>query len=115
MVAGPDFDTGEMKETTLVLPIEGDASGADRLAASGLLLMIEEGVARMDEPMFGTPFADSLTSFDFYGDQPVFLKSVKAPASQLPKEMIFLPAFALLALIAFLQMPRARAQKGVPA
>ena len=115
VVSGPDFDTGETKETTLVLAVEGEGSGAERVDGFGLLLMGEDGGVKMDEPMFGTPFSETLSSFDFYGDDPVVLKSVKAPADQLPKEIIFVPALALLALIAFLQSARARHEKGVPA
>ncbi|MGC9369954.1 MAG: TRAP transporter permease [Paracoccaceae bacterium] len=115
VVAGPDFDTGEPVETTLLLDIEGEGSGAERLDAFGLLLMEEDGAVKMDEPMFGTPFSEALQGLDFYGDDPVVLKSVKAPADQLPKEIIFVPAFVLLGLIAYLQAARARHEKGVPA
>lgn len=112
VVSGPDYNTGENKETTLVLPVKGDA--AARMQASGLLLVAEGDVVKMDEPMFGSPFASNLSSFDFYGDEPVILASVKAPSSQLPKELMFIPAFILLALIAMLQKGRIN-KKGEPA
>ena len=60
------------------------------------------------------PFSDTLSGFDFYGDQPVVISSVQAPSSQLPKELIFIPALALLGLIALMQRGRA-AREGVPA
>jgi hypothetical protein len=104
IVSGPDFDTGEIKETTLVLPVAGDA--AARLDATGLLLMTEGEVVKMDEPSFSSPFVDSLGSFDFYADDPVQLKTVKAPAAQMAKEWIFIPALMFLALIAMLQRAR---------
>jgi TRAP-type uncharacterized transport system fused permease subunit len=104
IVSGPDFDTGEIKETTLVLPIAGDP--ATRLDATGLLLMAEGDVVKMDEPSFSSPFVDSLGSFDFYGDNPVQLKTVKAPADQMAKEWVFIPALIFLALIAMLQRAR---------
>ncbi|WP_212524752.1 TRAP transporter permease [Actibacterium sp. MT2.3-13A] len=115
VVSGPDFDTGEIKETTLLLAVEGEGAGAERLDGFGLLLMEEGDAVKMDEPMFGSPFSEALSSFDFYGDDPVVLKSVKAPADQLPKEILFVPALALLGLIAYLQSARARQEKGVPA
>jgi hypothetical protein len=68
----------------------------------------------MDEPAFGSSFATSLGSFDFYGDEPVQIASVNAPAQQLPKELIFIPALIFLAFIAFLQRARV-SREGVPA
>jgi len=70
----------------------------------------------LDEPMFGTELSDSLSSFDFYGDDPVEITAVQAPADQLPKELMFLPALLLLGLVAFLQYRRGEpAPQGVPA
>ncbi|MFT4959065.1 MAG: TRAP transporter 4TM/12TM fusion protein [Paracoccaceae bacterium] len=114
IVTGPDFDSGETKEVTLVLPVSGDGDGAQRLDTSGLILIDEDGVTKMDEPSFSSPFADSLSTFDFYGDNPVELTSVQAPASQLPKELIFIPGLLLLGLIALLQKGRIN-KKGEPA
>ncbi|WP_282051567.1 TRAP transporter permease [Phaeobacter inhibens] len=113
-VEGPDFDTGEQKTTTLILPVADGGDGQTQVDAFGLMLLPEDGVVKLDEPMFGTPAQSGMDSFDFYGDEPVRLLSVQAPADQLPKELIFIPALLLLAMIAFLQ--RARASKeGVPA
>jgi hypothetical protein len=114
VVSGPDFDTGETKETTLLVSVAGDGDGASRLADTGLLLIIEGEVAKMDEPSFGTPFADKLGSFDFYADDPVVLTSVNAPADQMPKELMFIPALMLLGLIVMLQRGRIN-KKGEPA
>ena len=104
IVSGPDFDTGKVKETTLVLPITGDV--ASRMDATGLMLMTEGDVVKMDEPSFSSPFASSLGSFDFYGDEPVQIASVKAPADQMAKEWVFIPALILLVLVAMLQRAR---------
>ncbi|AFO91322.1 TRAP transporter fused permease subunit [Phaeobacter inhibens] len=113
-VEGPDFDTGEQKTTTLILPVADGGDGQAQVDGFGLMLLPEDGVVKLDEPMFGTPAQSGMDSFDFYGDEPVRLLSVQAPADQLPKELIFIPALLLLAMIAFLQ--RARASKeGVPA
>ena len=112
IVSGPDFDTGETKETTLVLPV-GAGTADERLTASGLLLLEEDGAVKMDEPSFGSPFSDSLSSFDFYGDDPVQIASVNAPASQMPKELVFIPALIFLFFVAFLQRAR-MSRTGVP-
>lgn len=114
IVSGPDFDNGKSKNVTLVLPVTGDGDGGARLAGSGLILMIEDGVIKMDEPMFDSPFVDILKGFDFYGDDPVTLSSVQAPSDQMPKELIFIPGLLLLAFIAMLQKGRVN-KKGEPA
>ncbi|MEP1964738.1 TRAP transporter permease [Tateyamaria sp.] len=113
VVSGPDFDSGEVKETTLVLPV-GAGSADERMTASGLLLLEEDGVVKMDEPSFGSPFSDTLSSFDFYADEPVQIATVNAPANQMPKELIFIPALIFLCFIAFLQRAR-MSKEGVPA
>ncbi|WP_417471869.1 TRAP transporter permease [Leisingera sp.] len=113
-VEGPDFDTGEIKSTTMVLTADG-SGGQQAVDAYGLLLLEEEGMMKLDEPMFGTPAAPNLESFDFYADEPVQIQAIQAPASQLPKELVFIPALLLVALIALLQRGRAREQEGVPA
>ncbi len=107
VISGPDFDTLEMKDLTVPL-IVPDVDGAEaRLDALGIILVPEGDVQRLDEPGFGTELADALSSFDFYGDDAVAITSVQAAANQLPKELIFIPALLLLALIAALQMRRA--------
>jgi TRAP transporter 4TM/12TM fusion protein len=114
IVSGPDFDTGETKETTLVMPIKGEGSSEERLSEFGLLLLEEDGKVKMDEPSFGSPFSDSLGSFDFYGDDPVEIATVQAPANQMAKEWVFIPALILLMLVAFIQRARV-SREGVPA
>lgn len=114
IVSGPDFDTGEIKETTLLIPVTGEMSGEDRLSELGLLLMDVDGAVTMDEPSFGSPFSGPLNSFDFYGDEPVQIVTVKAPAEQMPKELIFIPALIFLLLVAMLQRGRI-SREGVPA
>jgi len=111
VVSGPDFDTGKTKETTLLLPVPEGGSGDERLDGYGLLLVEDGGAALLEEPMFGTPYADTLSSFDFYGDEPVQLTTVQAPASQSPKELIFIPALLLLGLVAMMQKARVGRQE----
>jgi len=113
VVSGPDYDTGEIKETTLVMPIDSEGSSDERLMAFGMLLMEDDGAVNMDEPSFGSPFSSALGGFDFYGDDPVTIASVQAPSDQLPKELVFLPALLFLALIAFMQRARI-SREGVP-
>ena len=97
-----------------VVPASGEGTGDDQAAALGLLLLEEDGGVKMDEPAFGSPFSDTLNSFDFYGDDPVTIASVQAPANQMPKEVIFVPALIFLLLVAMMQRAR-MSPKGVPA
>ncbi|MEM9206415.1 MAG: DUF3394 domain-containing protein, partial [Pseudomonadota bacterium] len=115
IVSGPDFDTGEVKETTLVLPIAEDGTGDERLDALGLTVFEEDGQMKLDEPFPGTPFSETMSSFDFYGDDPVVITNVKADSNQLPQELMFLPAFVLLAGIVILQRRRASREEATDA
>ncbi|TRD23581.1 TRAP transporter permease [Palleronia caenipelagi] len=104
-IAGPDFNTGDMAETTLALDVpEGDT--AARMNATGVMLT---GMApgAIDEPMFGTPLQEKLADFDFYADKPVRITEVLAPnASRLPAQIFYIPALLLLGLVIVLQRRR---------
>ena len=114
IVSGPDYnDVDKINQKTIILPMGAEADGDARLNALGLMAMIEGDVVKLDEPFQGTALYDSIGSkFDFYGDTPVELKSVKAKADQMPKELIFLPGLLLLALIAKIQLSRAKKEEG---
>ncbi|OAB55573.1 C4-dicarboxylate ABC transporter [Phormidium willei BDU 130791] len=105
---------GETEELTIA-PRLGPPldDGARRLeAASGLPLAVEEGrLVALDQPMFGAPYEQDWQDFDFYGDRPVLVTEVLVPAERMPKEVFYLPALLLLALVIALQRRRA----GVPA
>ncbi|MCV3273046.1 TRAP transporter permease [Roseobacter sinensis] len=104
VVSGPDFDTGEITETTLLVAI-GDEAPGTRMDTFGLLTLEEGDQIVLEEPLFGTPYAETFQAYDFYGDAFVTIKEVKAPADQMPKELIFLPAL-LLGLVVLLQRGR---------
>ncbi|MGX0902657.1 TRAP transporter 4TM/12TM fusion protein [Roseovarius sp. MBR-79] len=106
VVAGPDFMSGQPKETTLVLSVTSDADGATLLQEFGLVLVPEGDRVLLEEPSFSSPFAETMQGYDFYGDEPVIIVSVKAPVDQWPQELMFIPALVLLALIALLQRAR---------
>ena len=85
--------------------------GADaRLSELGIILFAGGESGQMDEPAFGSELGEALSSFDFFGDEPVAITTIQAPSNQLPKELIFIPALLLLAMIAWLQNAR-----GLPA
>ncbi|MGR3464402.1 TRAP transporter permease [Limimaricola sp.] len=105
-IEGPDFNSGEMTETTLVMDIMGDGGAAERIDASGLLLFPEGDQVRLDEPMFGTPAAEKLGDFDFYADTPVQISQVQAPRERISKYVFYIPALLLLGVVVLLQRRR---------
>ena len=105
VVTGPNFTSGRMTQTTLVLTID-DTAPAQRIDATGLWLMPEEDRMVLDEPMPATQFADALLNFDFYGDEPVVVSELQQRAERMPQEVFYLPALLLLGLVVMLQRRR---------
>ncbi|MCR9127025.1 MAG: TRAP transporter permease [Rhodobacteraceae bacterium] len=107
IIEGPDFDTGNLRPTTITLPaVRGDSGGA--LDAQGLTLLQDGDVMALDEPFPGTPFFQSLgNEYDFYGDTPVQIVEVQVENDRMPKELFFIPALLLLAGLVLLQRRRA--------
>jgi len=109
VISGPDFDTGEVSSTTILVPVGEQADGSERLGNAGLSVLIEDGLAKVEEPFPGTPFFETIgKTFDFYADDPVTVSQVLTKADRLPKEIFYIPAVLLLALIVWLQRRRAR-------
>jgi len=106
VVSGPDFDTGLVKDVTVVLPVTAEGDGATRMSAAGLTAFPEGEVVKLDEPFPGTPYFETLGGFDFYLDEPVEIKSVQTAAERMPKQVFYIPALILLALVIMLQRRR---------
>ena len=111
VVSGPDFDSGEMRETHMTLTIAEGDDGAARLAERGLVVAPADGLLTVEEPFPGTPFFEKLADYDFYGDEPVRVVSALERVEGMPKELMFIPALLLLAGIAFLQSRRTRTEE----
>jgi len=108
IVTGPDFiNQDESNETTVIVPMGKIAGGEARLENAGFMVVVEDGVARLEEPLPGTPLERLGKQFDFYGDAPVKISSVLVPKDRIAKEVFYIPALLLLALIIFLQRRRA--------
>ncbi|WP_136440987.1 TRAP transporter permease [Pacificoceanicola onchidii] len=107
IVTGPDFDTGEPRSTTVVVPsVAGDGEAA--LTAQGLSVIEEDGKLLLDEPFPGTPLFETLgLEYDYYGDTPVHVERAEIENERMPKEIFFLPALLLLAGIVLIQRRRA--------
>ncbi|WP_319412768.1 TRAP transporter permease [uncultured Cohaesibacter sp.] len=114
-IAGPDFDTGSTKETTLVITSGNEEGGEARLAALGLTVIDEDGVAKLDEPFPGTPYFETLGGFDFYADDPVKITHAEIKADQLPKDLIYIPGLLLLGGVYMLQRARTGRKEEKPA
>jgi len=107
VVSGPDFDTGKTTSTTLLVPLGDRAEAIKRLEGAGLTINLEDGLAKIEEPLPQTPFFENIGKlFDFYGDDPVVVSEVKAEAKRLPKEVFYLPAFLLLGFVFLMQRRR---------
>ncbi len=107
VVSGPNFNSGEIDQTTLLVPLGSPKEAADRLREAGLDVRLENGMAIVDEPMVGTPFFENIGNlFDFYADDPVQISEIKKPSERMPKEIFYLPALLLLGLVYWLQSRR---------
>ena len=60
----------------------------------------------LDEPFPGTRFARLGQEFDFYAAEPVVVESVAVPATRMPKEIFYIPALLLLAVVVWSQRRR---------
>ena len=109
IVSGPDFDNpDEIAQRTVVAYLPAGDDGSSRLDAAGLTTYEEEGKAILEEPFVNTPFFRDFQMFDFYGDVPVEIKTVQVENQRMPKEIFYLPALLLLALVVLMQRARKR-------
>ena len=96
---GEDFN-GNMYVKTLMLQVGDETSGLDRLAAIGMELREEEGKVLVDNVAFSSTAEKAGLDFD----QEIL--NVQRPNKRPPKQLMFIPAICLLALVWFLQKGR---------
>lgn len=107
VIEGPDFDDAEKTvKTTLMANLGAAGDGTQRMKQAGLLVVPEGDVAKLEEPLAGTPFFTRLQMFDFYGDKPVQILRAEMPADRTPKEVFYIPAMLLLGLVLWAQRRR---------
>jgi len=107
IISGPDFDSGEVEQTTILVTLAEGADAATRLSDAGLTVNVDGALALIDEPFPGTPYFENLgKAFDYYGDEPVQIAEVWKPAERIPKEVFYLPAVLVLGFIVFTQRRR---------
>ena len=90
----------------MTIPFGKPGTGLARLRAAGLLVMVEEGKAKMEEPLPTSPLKALARSFDFYGDTPTVIKTILVPNERMAKELFYIPAVFLLILVILLQRRR---------
>jgi len=97
---------GDPISLTMIIKVGDEPTGEERLAAYGLELLEEDGKMLVDGATFDSPAQKA--GFDF--DQ-VIVK-VLAPAAQLPKQLLYIPALLLLGFIYVLQSRRRKSEPG---
>ncbi|MFW5823430.1 MAG: TRAP transporter permease [Marinobacter sp.] len=92
--------TGDDVATWVKLPLPEGGNAEERLLNAGLELRREDDVMVVDYMEFGSPAEEAGLDFDWTINQ------VRVPQERPPRELVFIPALALLALIAWLQLRR---------
>ena len=106
-VVGPDFDyPDKISQLTVIADLGEAGDGETRLNQAGLTVFMEGDTATLEEPFAGTAFFQTLQMFDFYSDPVVRIEKVQLPAERLPKEIFYIPALLLLAVVILVQRRR---------
>jgi hypothetical protein len=118
VIRGPSFDDpDQMLERTMAFGLgEAGDDGETRFErAIGLPVRIENGTVILDEPMDLNRFAArTLSNMDFYADEPVQITAVEVSAERMPREVFYIPAVLILALVMLLQRRRGGTLAGMP-
>ncbi len=103
LVEGED-DVGDLLTFTALMDVGDEPTGEERVEAFGLELLFEGDQVIIDNAVYGS--AAQAAGLDF--DQKIV--SVGVPIYQPAKQLMYIPALLLLALIVWLQHRRRRAQ-----
>ena len=99
MIKGESMN-GEEYTKTVMLPIGDQETGKARLDAIGIETREEEGKILIDNVVFGS--AAEKAGVDF--DQEIL--NIQMPTDRLPKQLLFIPAYALFAFVYLVQSRR---------
>jgi TRAP-type uncharacterized transport system fused permease subunit len=105
-VKGEDLDGNEYTKT-LMLQVGSESTGKERLEGIGIETREEDGKILVDNVVFAS--AAEKAGIDF--DQEIL--NIQVPSKRLPKQLMFIPALLLYAMIGFIQ--RGRRKKLQPA
>jgi TRAP-type uncharacterized transport system fused permease subunit len=103
MIKGENMQ-GEEYTKTVMLPVGDQESGKARLEAIGIETRDEEGKILIDNVVFGS--AAEKAGLDF--DQQIM--NIQMPTNRLPKQLLFIPAYALFIFIYLIQSRRKKTQ-----
>jgi len=106
-MAGETID-GDFVTKFVPLPLGPAGPGAERLAHGGIEVRKQDGKTLVDNIIFGSAAEQAGVDFDWE------ILDIQMDAHQPPKQLIFIPALALLGLIVLLQRRR-RAQSAAAA
>ncbi len=106
-VQGENID-GDFVDRIVLLPLGRGEDATERLRNAGLELRFEDETVYIDNVMFGSDAQKVGLDFDWE------IVHLEVPADRPPKQLMFIPALALLALIAWLQRRRLTAQHSKP-
>ncbi|SFR76753.1 TRAP transporter, 4TM/12TM fusion protein [Marinobacter daqiaonensis] len=98
--------TGEERATWMKLPLEGADNGQEWLSNVGVELRQEDDAMVVEFVEFGGPAAEAGLDFDWT------INKVRVPQERPPRELVFIPALALLVLIGWLQLRRRPGEPG---
>jgi len=108
MLKGEKMDGSEFTKTVM-LPVGNESTGVERLNAIGLETRNEEGKILIENVVFSS--SAEKAGIDF--DQEVL--NIQLPAKRPPKQLMFIPALALFALVWFIQRGRKNKLEAAPA
>jgi TRAP transporter 4TM/12TM fusion protein len=108
MLKGEKMDGTEFTKTVM-LPVGDEKTGMERLNAIGIETRNEDSKILIDNVVFSSPAEKAGIDFD----QEVL--SIQMPTKRPPKQLMFIPAFALYSLVWFLQRGRKKRLEAVAA
>jgi predicted metalloprotease with PDZ domain len=91
---------GDEFTKAIMLPVGSEETGKERLSAIGIETRNEEGKILIDMVAFGS--AAEKAGIDF--DQEIL--NIQMPTDRLPKQLVFIPAYALFAFVYLVQNRR---------
>lgn len=118
-IRGPNFDNPDQTdERTMAFDLgaAGEEGQARFEAATGLVARVENDAVILEEPFDMNSLAGkTLSKLDFYADEPVTITAVQVSnEGRMPREIFYIPAALLLALVMFMQRRRGGTLGGNP-
>ncbi len=107
-ISGPDFDDYEqLNNTSILLHLGAKGDAETRLGQAGLQVIDEDGKLAMDSLTWDSKHRQLNKTFTFGElDNPVIIDTIYLAKERHPKELFYIPALLLLALIILLQLRR---------